>query len=357
MPSARNSAQMLSGRTVLLPPRFATMLLLPVMVAGLVPGAPAQAAPPPAIANGQDVTQGRYGFAVKLTMTGIPEAGGGRRDSSCTGALVAPRWVITAGHCFKNSKGTHVSRLVAKLTTATAGRTDLSGTAGHKVKVIAVRQSSSTDVALAKLEKPITDITPARLNRKAPKVGAVVRLAGFGRTVDDDPASLATRMQTGQFKVASLTRGYVGMTGFAPRRSTSPCSQDSGGPYFTQQGDEAAVLVSVVSHGPSCPHSKVDQAGRIDTIYGWITGIVGKPAPATTKASPRPSQAPSRKPAAPNQALARNDQPGLAADPVVRGALAAIVIVGFGGVLALVLGNRSRSRARRRTGAVRRHRR
>ena len=42
------------------------------------------AGPAHAIAHGQEADDGEYPFSVKLTMTGIPEAGGGRRDSSCS---------------------------------------------------------------------------------------------------------------------------------------------------------------------------------------------------------------------------------------------------------------------------------
>jgi hypothetical protein len=86
-----------------------------------------------AIADGDDVTDGDYGFSALLTMTGLPTADGGTRDSRFSCALVGPRWVITAGHCFRDVHGKRISCTVARRTTATIGRTDLRSPAGPEM--------------------------------------------------------------------------------------------------------------------------------------------------------------------------------------------------------------------------------
>ncbi|MFI1990625.1 S1 family peptidase [Actinoplanes sp. NPDC020271] len=231
------------------------------------------AGPANAIANGQNVPQGRYVFAVKLTMTGIPD-GDGTRDSSCTGSLLTSEWVITAGHCFKDSAGRHVSRTVAARTTATVGRADLRTRTGHVSTVVAVRQATGSDVSLAKIDPPITDIPPIHLRTKAPTVGMTLRLAGFGDTGRDRPT--AKILQTGTFEVVSRSTKVLGISGREPDASTSACEHDSGGPYFAVDTAGKAELVAVVSKGPSCPHVGPDTAARVDAVAGWITSTVGK---------------------------------------------------------------------------------
>lgn len=222
------------------------------------------ARPAAAIAHGDKVPAGKYRFATKLTMTGIPTTGGGTRDSWCSGALIAPRWVITAGHCFRDAAGKRVSRTVAEHTTATIG--------GRSIEVVdAFQAPDNDDVALAELGSPVTDVTPIRLGDSSPRPGEVLRLTGYGLT-DGDEAAGSPGLRTGLFVVGEVRESLLDVSGTRPRTDTSACLHDSGGPYFSEAKDGTATLRAVVSTGPGCPHRGADFAARTDHLGGWIAG-------------------------------------------------------------------------------------
>lgn len=226
-----------------------------------------------AIANGEPVPEGEYRFSVKLTMTGIPTADGGRRDSACSGALIARDWVITAGHCFRDEHGNRVDRPVADLTTATVGRADLTGENGQVAEVVAVRQSATNDIALAQLDEPIRGIRPLRLAWAPPEVEDVLRLTGYGAV---DPTNIvpSETLQTGQVTVESVETSTIGVTGHAPEPDTSACPYDSGAPYFIEREHRSPLLVSIESTGPGCPHDQIETTARVDNIRFWIRSVI-----------------------------------------------------------------------------------
>jgi secreted trypsin-like serine protease len=273
-----------------------------------ISGGPAQA-----IARGQDAGDGRYPFSAELVMTGIPAAGGGTRDSSCSGSLVAPHWIITAGHCFKDAAGRHVDHPVAARTVAVVGRADLAGSDGTEATVVAVRQSPTHDIALARLDRAVTAVAPVRLATAAPRTGARVRLTGYGLTGSDD-GTLPERMQTGEFRVGAVTATRIGMSGIAPHADTSPCEHDSGGPYFTGTGP--ATLVAVVSRGPACPHTGADTAARVDTARSWILSVIG--ADLTARVTPPSTAPPPASALAPPASALAPPAAALAAPPAER---------------------------------------
>jgi secreted trypsin-like serine protease len=227
-----------------------------------------------AVAHGSPVAEGQYPFATKLTMTNIPRADGTSYNSACSGALVTPEWIITAGHCFHDVSGRPVSGQVPYATTATVGRVDLADSNGHVVDVVEVRQAPREDVALAKLATPITDIAPLPVSTTAPRKGSILRMTGWGATSSVEPTP-STHLQTGQFKITRVAVGTVLVVGYAPAPDTSACLWDSGAPYFTENADGTQTLVSVESDGPACPHAQQETTSRVDRIADWIFQTTG----------------------------------------------------------------------------------
>ncbi|GAA2648417.1 S1 family peptidase [Paractinoplanes durhamensis] len=251
--------------------------MLRTIIAGTAAGLLAltlSASPAHAIANGEEVPDGHYTFSVKLTMTGIPTAAGGKRNSGCSGALVSARWIITAGHCFRDQNGVRVERPVADVTTADVGRTDVTDTShGIQTTIIAVRQSPTADVALAELAEPVRGVRPIALANNAPKIGAILRVTGYGSTTSTNPTPV-THLRTGKLSVVTLSDTEIGLHGYAPSPDTTPCPYDSGAPYFVERGKQWPRLVGVVSNGPSCPHTETENGARTDNITTWIRSTI-----------------------------------------------------------------------------------
>jgi secreted trypsin-like serine protease len=228
--------------------------------------------PASAVAHGEDVPSGQYRFAVQLTMTGIPTADGGRRNSACSGALVNTDWVITAGHCFRDLSGTRVEHPVADTTTATVGRANLDDTGGFIRTIVAVRQFPSSDIALAKLDESVP-LRGLKLPSAPPSVADVARLAGFGWD-GVGTAAPGRQLRTGLFTVSSVSDWTVGMRAKGPQADTSACLYDSGAPYFRQGLHGQEFLVAVESNGPTCPHAQEETTSRVDVAADWIHSVI-----------------------------------------------------------------------------------
>ncbi len=263
-----------------------------------------------AVVGGTDVPEGERGYVAFIEIDGL---------ATCTGTLVAPTWVVTAGHCSNLATGSPLAVPIGKAgqeITVTLGSVNPGDPMGEKpgVKRVVVHPDyiftnnggSSADVALLELAKPSVQ-TPVRIVGKGEeslfRPGVMAQIAGFGRT--EENGSAAAVMQ--QAEVPIVTDDYAAAAydsfenvtqigaGFE-KGGVDTCQGDSGGPLLVRAPDGSLRLAGDTSYGDGCA-----RAGK-PGIYGRLGGeelrsFIAQNAPEAIAPTPPPGTMPAPAPA------------------------------------------------------------
>ena len=205
-------------------------------------------------------------------------------SGTCSGTLIAPDVVLTAGHCANINPQQVI-----------ANTTDYSRDGGVRVHVASTTQypswQTSYDAALLRLASPIDTIAPRKVGTRCTfdsfTRDTPVRLVGFGAT---DTAGLAANTQLKQAMTSVVDPDCSGGKGC--KKAVAPggefvaggtgeadsCFGDSGGPVYLDTLD-GAVVVGAVSRGVDGSATPCGGGGiyvRTDKLVDWIESTTGQ---------------------------------------------------------------------------------
>ena len=263
---------------------FSTRLL--TLVAATAAALALTAAPSMAVVGGSDAAPGEYPSVAEVTIA---------QAFLCTGTLIAPNYVLTAGHCGSITGGSGVASPAGWPAAAIDVRIGSNKPGqGEKVPVSSVTVepnyllNSGYDITLLKLSRNSTE-TPTHVvgagERSIWTAGTLETIVGWGATEED--GDLPDNLQEARVPIttdqycANAYSDFDAKTmvcaGF-PQGGVDTCQGDSGGPMFGKTSTGVLRVVGTTSFGEGCARpGRPGVYGRVadDTLRPWIAETTG----------------------------------------------------------------------------------
>jgi secreted trypsin-like serine protease len=261
---------------------FRRVLAVSVSAAALLGAA---ASPSSAVVGGSDASPGEYPSVAEITFGPF----------LCTGTLVTPNWVLTAGHCSDITAGTVASPASWPPQLINARIGGVTQTDGEQRGVSRVVKhpdyllTNGYDVSLLQLSSP-SSMTPTQVASAGERAiwnpGTLETIVGWG--VTEEGGDTPDRLQEAQVPIttdaycsgaydSSFDPVTMVCAGF-PEGGVDTCQGDSGGPMFGRTSTGALRVVGATSWGDGCARpGKPGVYARVagDELRPWIASTTG----------------------------------------------------------------------------------